>query len=140
MKIFILFLIAALLDTAIGNWYLPGKEGIVKGVDGEYRLYKYNRIFFIPIRMWDHDLGKVGAYKMCDFGSYPSSGLKNLKDIKQYLTESRRKAYIDGREFTEVYNTKHVQKPIIDFDQLLEGVTDPEERRVLESIQERYYK
>ena len=75
MNIILIIIIAlALLDTIIGNYWFPGKEGIVETNDGKYKLYKYNRILLIPIKMWDDCVGKFGMSCLIYFTFYYKNG------------------------------------------------------------------
>jgi hypothetical protein len=43
--------LGGILDTAFGNRMLPSKVGVVR-IGGKYYVYKYQRYFFIPLKMW----------------------------------------------------------------------------------------
>ena len=128
--IIIIILGIALLDTLIGNWWFPSKEGIVKGFDGRYRFYKYNRIMFIPFKMWENTVSHRGICLMCDFAGYRNAYIyEGIENAKRCLTKNRK-----GRKdisYEEVYTTGKTQE---DYSYLLEDLTDQEEIRVAESI------
>ena len=131
--------IIAVIDTIGGNWWFPGKEGIVKDNEGYYRLYKWNRVFLIPIKMWDkhikkNEIGGIVEFVLNIRDSYKS---ETYEQATLYLTNNRKYKYPEVISYTEVFNTK---TKTIDhnIDSLLEGITDPEEIRILESIKRRF--
>ncbi len=135
-----------MLDTIIGNYWFPGKEGIVETNNGKYKLYKYNRILLIPIKMWDDCVGKFGMSCLIYFTFYYKNGgvSDNFDSAMKYLTSSRKYAVNVHNTETgikkEVYNTKSTAKKdeaVLSLTlQDIENSSD-EERRVLESIYNR---
>lgn len=133
-------LISAIIDTLIGNWYWPGKEGIIK--EGKYYyLYKYNRLLLIPIKFWwsldrRYDTGSVG---LLDWNFSSKNYFYKEQEALRYTTRSRknkRRGISDDQEEVWTSKDKKLAKKE-DYSHLLEGVTDPQERLVLESVIER---
>jgi hypothetical protein len=77
----LLLLLIASLDTLIGNRVLPFKTGVVKTGDS-YSVYKWNRVFLIPIRMWILYGQSVDDYDRVffEFGSFSSRNKFSNKD------------------------------------------------------------
>ncbi len=137
-------IILAILDTLIGNWFFPGKEGIVKRGDVTYSVYKYNRIMFIPIKMWEECvISNSMAVILFDYSlSFSSSETyRDLDWAMKMLTSSRKGERSRSEIIEEVYTTSSFTKKVkhsnIDWLELIDLTEDKNEKEVLISIQKR---
>lgn len=130
----VLIILAAILDTAFGNRYLPGKTGVSQGpVSKMYYVYKWNRYFFIPIKGYlvygdtDRRLGNFGGngYKFSD----PKKAIQYAQIYANTIEDPTAR-------HTEIWNSR--QKPIKDpieediLTKLGEAIKQDNEERIIE--------
>lgn len=130
-------------DLIIGNYLFPSKEGIVKTKDRYYKVYKYNRIFFVPIRMWYAYYSPSNTTHVMDFTTYSDAAYFRIFEDAQDVLTSKRKGEktISHEKYGidyEVYSTKDkTTNQTNTLNELIKEATTDEEKRVLTSIAER---
>lgn len=85
--IIIILLSLAVLDTLIGNRIFPGETGVVEDSPKAFSVYKYNRLFFIPVKMWLQQLSYGNTRAILDFTSWSSS--KTFDNEKEAIDKAR---------------------------------------------------
>ncbi len=141
--VLILTALVGLLDTIAGNYFFPGKEGIVETNNGYFKLYKYNRIMLIPIKMWrefygGYDLGDftISYSEAKNFYTYDhafdslTKSRKNKSKGLDELTGIKREVYCSTQDKIGGANPK-------DYSFLLKEIeesTTLQERQVLQSV------